>query len=166
MIPCILTLIAATLALTSYLYYVVKQLGYYPKSISQSYYDIPKKNRWMFLWALIISGGALITCGAYIPAIGWTWPLLQLAGGGIVLVAGASQFHTKGVGIFHYIGAIGGFLGGLLSFGLCYGMWYWSILMILAGLYIEFVAKIESKTWWLEIVLVVGLILGIAILLV
>lgn len=163
MISCIISLIVATVALTSYLFYVKNTLGYYPKSISQSYYNIPKSMRWAFLWTLILSGGALITNGAMLPAVGWTWPLLQLSGGMIVLVAGASCFHTKGVGLFHYIGAIGGFLGGLLSFALCYGMWWWSVLMAISAIAVFKTVPEKEKTWWVEIVLAVGLILGIAV---
>lgn len=101
------------LPITIYLIYIVVKYGV-QKSISISWYKLPKKRKWMFLVALI--GTSLLMVSTYIysqDSIKLDSLLLFFAGLGICYTASAAAFKKdKVTETWHMAGAYGGFAFG------------------------------------------------------
>lgn len=83
----------------SYVTYIVQQFGWLP-SISESYYNLPRKHQWMF---------TIFCWGFAIPAIlAGDSVLMFVAGVGIAFVGAASSFKEKMTKTVHFSGAIVG----------------------------------------------------------
>jgi hypothetical protein len=126
------------------------------KSISESYYALPKKWNWLFVifcWGFIFP--AMIIGASY-------WMLA--AGAGIVLVGAAAAMHTFPTRFWHLTGAIGGIVASQAAIIFQYDMWWLSVASFaLAGL----VALLFKKyaMWCVELVAFVAItiVLGISI---
>jgi len=116
------------------------------KSVSESYYRLPRKLQWLF---------TIITWGYAIPAIiiglevtgnGFVF----LSGAGICFVGAAPAFHKIGMErTVHTVGAITG-IGAMLSFLIAMGWWVLVVLFAaLCGLF--YLIDKKNIVWWVEI---------------
>ena len=126
------------------------------KSISESYYVLPKKWNWLFVaFCWLFAFPAMILGDSY-------WMLF--AGGGIVFVGAAAAMHTLPTRTVHLIGAIGGMILGCLAMIFQYHMWYVvpaiAVLMLIAALLDK-----KHAMWWTEIIIFTALstVIGISI---
>ena len=126
------------------------------KSISESYYMLPKKINflftlftWLFAFPAMLLGNSL---------------LMFFAGGGIVFVGAASAMHFQPVRTWHLVGAIGGMILGCLAMIFQYHMWY--MVAGIAGA-ILLAALLDKKhlMWWAELAIftAISVVLGISI---
>jgi len=99
----------------SYVAYIIFKYGI-QKSISESYYVLPKKLNFLFV---------LFTWLFAIPAMFLGNSLLMFfAGGGIVWVGANAAMHKNPTRTIHLIAAIGGMILGGLAMIFQYHMWY------------------------------------------
>lgn len=155
--------ITALTVFTIYIIYVRVVLGRFPKSISQSFYDIRDKNgniNLFFIITLATSATTLVANGYYTAEIG-TMPLLAYGGLGIFSVAVFAIFHNKRITLFHYISAVLGFGVSLLAFGIDYGEWKLFTMSLVSGIIVLIISPKKSKIFWVEVVLSYCLIFGL-----
>lgn len=121
-----------------YLYYVGLD-----KSISSTYYSLPRNQRWMFTMALwAYSLGALI----------YFQTTLMVVASFLIMIVGASPgFKKKLEEKVHLFGAIGGIFFALLSVWVEYGHWYLSILSIF-GIFL--IRKRKDFAYWAEVIVI------------
>ena len=122
------------------------------KSISESYYILPRKLNplftffcWGFAIPAIILGGSGV---------------MFLAGSGIAFVGAAAAMHEKMTRKVHLTGAIGGIIASQLAIIFQYDLWWISVIgFALAGI----VLLIDKKhaMWWTELIAFISI--GIAI---
>ena len=151
----------AAITFTLYLAYIWYILGYTPKSLSQSFYDIKEKTR-KFNWQFI---AMLMFCSIDLTYFGWvnwqggSFPLIIIGSFGILGVAQFTLFKKKLVGIMHYINAVIGFSFSILYFGFNLGEWDEVIYCALFGLLTVIFAPKGQKIFWLEVILAYCLII-------
>ena len=141
----------------SYVTYIWAKYGV-QHSISQSYYVLPEKLR--FLMTLFCWGFA-------IPAIivGGTG-LMFLAGSGIAFVGAAAAFQEKMTKEVHYIGAGVGVAASQLSMFVNFGLWPINVVFFAIALPLFlFRKKIKNWIWWAEIAAFVSICIGLGIIL-
>ena len=111
------------------------------KSISDSYYRLPERFKFLF---------TLFTWGFAIPAIILGNNVLMfLAGSGIVFVGAAAAFKDKMTYEVHMIGAYSGVLLSQLAIYFNYHLWGLNLLFIVPSLlFLGF--NIKNKIWWIE----------------
>ena len=117
------------------------------KSISQSYYELPEK--WRFLFTLFCWGFAFPAIIIGTPVTG----LMFFAGAGICFVGAAAAFEEKLTREVHFAGAGAGVLFSQLAMILSYGMWPISLIFGVSSLLmLLFRKKIREKhIWWIEV---------------
>ncbi len=123
------------------------------KSISESYYRLPNKQKALFTLALWGFSIPMIIVGGSIGSI-----FLFLAGGLIALVGAAPAF--KGLLMeyrAHMFGAYGGILLGLIAL-LTFGMW--ELVVIAAVVSIVTKLTVKNYIWWIEIIAFITIVLG------
>lgn len=124
------------------------------KSISDSYYRLPQKLKFIF---------TLFCWGFAVPAIILGDNVLMfLAGSGIAFVGAAAAFKEKMTHNVHMIGAYGGVLLSQISIFYNYHLWGLNLLfIILAGTL--FIFNIKNKIWWSEVLafLTICIVLGL-----
>ena len=115
------------------------------KSISASYYALPKNLR--FLFTLFCWGFALpaIICGVDVT------PLMFFAGAGICFVGAAPEIQDKWVYKHHMIFAISGMVFSQLAIFFGYHMLWLNITSVVLCAIIPFIFK-KSYFWWMELV--------------
>ena len=140
----ILSTILFSLMVTVFLSYVIFIWSKYgiQKSISESYYVLPKKENWLFVaFTWLFAFPAMILGNSY---------LMLFAGGGIVFVGAAAAMHTMPTRAVHVTGAIGGMILGCIAMVVQYHMWYLVAAVLVA---IGIAALIDKKhlMWWAEV---------------
>ena len=154
----ILSTILFSLMVTVFVAYVAFIWSKYgiQKSISESYYVLPKKDNWLFVaFTWLFAFPAMLLGNSY---------LMLFAGGGIVFVGAAAAMHTFPTRGWHLGGAIGGMILACLAMIFQYHMWY-----MVAGVAaaIGLAAFIDKKhlMWWAEVAIFVAIsvVLGISI---
>jgi hypothetical protein len=119
------------------------------KSISESFYALPKK--WNFLFTLAMWGFAF---PAAILANGD--PFMFFAAAGIVFVGAAAPMHEPFVRKVHLTAAIGGISSGELSIILVHN--HWEITALSAILFLPFfLFSRKTCIWWGEIIAFAGI---------
>jgi len=134
-------MIFSALVFAGYLLVIWKKFGV-QSSISESYYDIPKKYQFVFTLVLWAAAIPIMIVGDTI--------LLFIAGILICFVGAAPAF--KGILMeykVHMVGAYGGFTLGLLSLVIDYHF-YGIVLMGLLGAVLIY-WQTKNKLWWLEV---------------
>lgn len=126
------------------------------KSISESYYVLPKKQNflfvlftWLFAFPAMYLGNSL---------------LMFFAAGGIVWVGANAAMHKNPTRAIHLIAAIGGMVLGCLAMTFQYDMWY-VVAIIAASLPITYLLDKKHIMWWAEIIIftAISIVLGISI---
>jgi len=126
------------------------------KSVSESYYVLPKKWNWlfvMFCWLFAFPG--MILGSSY-------WMLF--AAGGIVFVGAAAAMHTFPTRAVHLAGAIGGMILGCLAIIFQYHMWYVVPIILALALFALLLDK-KHAMWWTEIIIfaAISTVIGISL---
>ena len=154
----ILSTILFTLMVTVFLTYV----GYIwlrygvQKSISESYYVLPKKRNWLFIaFTWLFAFPAMILGNSL---------LMFFAGGGIVFVGAAAAMHTFPTRTVHMVGAVGGMILACIAMIFQYNMWYMAAGVAILSLLSLIVDK-KRAMWWAEIIIftAITIVLGISI---
>ncbi|WBC28388.1 hypothetical protein RPMD05_0 [Rhodobacteraceae phage LS06-2018-MD05] len=141
------TLIISTgLIFTAYLIYIRLKLGYYPKSISATFYNF--KN--LFLITLSIIATSLLIY-SYNTVDGL--PLLSIGALCLFGVSTFACFRYKKVSIAHYISAILFFGFALASIWIDYNNHIGAIITILIGIGVFVFVYNEVRIFWLEVTL-------------
>ncbi len=124
------------------------------KSISESYYVLPKKENWLFvMFCWLFAFPAMILGGTY---------LMMAAGAGIVLVGAAAAMHTFPTRFWHLFGAIGGIIASQIAIVFQYDMWWLTAISLgVAGL----VALLFKKhaMWCVELVAFIAIVIALGI---
>ncbi len=126
------------------------------KSISESYYVLPKKYNFLFvLFCWLFAFPAMILGNSY---------LMLFAGGGIVFVGAAAAMHKFPTRWVHLAGAIGGMILGCLAMIFQYHMWYMVVGIVGAILLAALLDK-KHLMWWTEIAIFTALstVIGISL---
>ena len=131
---------------TAYLIYIRLKLGYFPQSISATFYDF--KN--LFLVTLSIVATSLLIYG-YNTVDGL--PLLSIGALCLFGVSAFACFQYKKVSIAHYISAILFFGFSLAAVWIDYNNWIGAILALLIGIGVFVLSNKESRIFWLETIL-------------
>jgi len=152
----VLSTILFALMVTVFLAYVTFIWSKYgiQKSISESYYMLPKKWNWLFVaFCWLFAFPAMILGGSY-------WMLF--AGGGIVFVGAAAAMHTFPTRAVHLAGAIGGMILACLAMIFQYHMWY---IVPIVGVLALLALLLDKKhaMWWTELIVftAISIVLGI-----
>ena len=130
-----------------YLGFIVARYGIL-RSISQSYYELPKNLKPIFTLAMWGFAFPAMLIGT--PLTG----LLFFAAAGIMFVGAAAAFNDKEITRpVHFIGAGAGVLFSQLAIGLVFGLWQINLVFVVASLLlIIFNKKIkETDLFWIEI---------------
>jgi len=126
------------------------------KSISESYYVLPKKQNflfvlfcWLFAFPAMILGNSL---------------LMLFAGGGIVFVGAAAAMHNMPTRAWHLTAAIGGMVLACLAMIFQYHMWY-MVAGIAALIPIAYLLDKKHIMWWIEVMIftAISTVLGISL---
>ncbi|MDA3781335.1 MAG: hypothetical protein PF487_14080 [Bacteroidales bacterium] len=126
------------------------------KSISESYYVLPKKENFLFV---------LFTWLFAIPAMILGNSLLMFfAGGGIVWVGANAAMHEEPTRAIHLTAAIGGMILAGLAMIIQYDMWYMTA-GVIASLPIIYLINKKHFMWWAELIIfiAISIVLGISI---
>ena len=139
----------------SYVLFITIKYGV-QKSISESYYVLPKKENflfvlftWLFAFPAMFLGNSL---------------LMFFAGGGIVWVGANAAMHKMPTRAIHLTAAIGGMVLGCLAIIFQYHMWY--IVAAIAGLLpIAYLIDKKHFMWWAELIIFTAfsIVLGISL---
>jgi hypothetical protein len=133
-----------------YILYIVYGHGVL-KSISDSWYIMPPKRRWMFTVLFCYPLGVLQMLHD-----GW---MNVVAGAFLVFVGAATDFKSDHAKIIHYTGAAGAIFFALIALAS-----EWIILpLVLTMLSISSVhfLKIKNKIWWVEVAAFSSIIIGL-----
>ena len=146
------------LVFVSYVSFIWAKYGV-QKSISQSYYVLPQKLKYLmtlFCWGFAFPAAILGQCD-----------LMTIAAGGIIFVGAAAAFQQKMTHTFHMVGAGVGVAASQLAILVNYGMWPMNIAFISIGLILLLLKKkIPNWIWWAEIAAFVSIciVLGIKVI--
>ena len=156
--------IFALIVFTTYIIYVRLVLGYFSKSLSQSFYDIQEKTgnmNLLFLFMLAISSGTLVINGYNCVGLDNGVPILAFGGLGIFTVGVFAIFKNKKVSIFHYLSAGLGFAISIIGLYIDCGLIWQPITIGLLSI-IGFISSPENiRIFVLEIILGFGLIISL-----
>ena len=131
----------------AYVSYIIAKYGVL-KSISESYYKLPKKKNWLFVaFCWLFAFPAMILGNSL-------WMLF--AGGGIVFVGAAAAMHTFPTRAVHLAGAIGGMIMGCLAMIFQFNMWY-LVPAIAVGIGVAALVDKKHLMWWTEIAIFVAI---------
>jgi len=129
----------------AYVGYIWSKYGI-QKSISESYYVLPKKRNWLFVaFTWLFAFPAMILGNSL---------LMLFAGGGIVFVGAAAAMHTFPTRAVHLTGAIGGMILACIAMITQFGMWY-LVPAVALGILLAYLLDKKHLMWWAEIVIFV-----------
>ena len=133
-------------AFTTYILFVVKKYGI-QESVSNSYYKLPEKQRWVFTIALWMFAFPAIVLGVEHSGLAF------LAGAGICFVGAAPAFRgDKMEESVHVAGALTGVIGGIL-FMVVTGLWWMALITVTLIAIASFCKPFkQNKTWWNELI--------------
>jgi len=146
----ILSTILFTIMVSVFLAYVGYIWAKYgvQKSISESYYVLPKKKNWLFVAFTWLFAFPAMVLGNSL--------LMLFAGGGIVFVGAAAAMHTFPTRAWHLTGAIGGMILACLAMITQFGMWY-LLPAIAVAILIAFLVDKKHLMWWAEVAIFVAI---------
>ena len=122
------------------------------KSISESYYCLPKKKNWLFVaFTWLFAFPAMILGNSY-------WMLF--AGGGIVFVGAAAAMHTFPTRAVHLTAAISGMILGCLAMIFQFHMWY-LVPAIVGAIGIAALVDKKHLMWWTEVAIFVAICIAL-----
>ena len=127
------------------------------KSISESYYKLPRKWNWLFVaFCWLFAFPAMILGGSY---------LMMFAAGGIVFVGAAAAMHTFPTRAVHLTGAIGGMILACIAMVVQYHMWYMTVGVAVLALLALLLDK-KRAMWWTELAIftAISIVIGISLL--
>jgi hypothetical protein len=140
-----------------YVTFITIRLGVIP-SISDSWYLLPGLEKSLFTWFCWVIGGLMLfqTNG--------TTPFFFLSGGGLMFVGAATMFKTDEAksNIIHPLGAFLAIMGGLIGLAVERHTLIPLILFIISLVVIYLIVKV-NKTWWIEILAFITILLGLLI---
>lgn len=145
-----LNFIIIVLIFTSYVGFLMTKYGVLP-SISESYYRLPNKRKYLFILFLWGIGFPTAILGDTLSAF------LVLVGLGIV--GGASLFKSKVVGIMHYVGATVAIGSAHAYVAVELGYWWLTAIFLIGGAGIVLL-KYKNRTWWVELLAFATAIIG------
>lgn len=139
----------------SYVSYIWYKFGI-QKSISESYYVLPKKKNYLFTLFTWIFAIPVMFIGNSL--------LMFFAGGGIVWVGANAAMHEEPTRAIHLIAAIGGMILGGIAMIFQYDMWYMTA-GVAASLPIIYLIDKKHFMWWAELVIftAISIVIGISI---
>lgn len=147
----IVLLIISAVIFVSYTQFITFKYGI-QKSISESYYDLPRN--WQFIFTLTLWGFAFPVIIAANTA------LLFLAGGLICLVGAAPAFKKQAMEYkAHMIGAYGGIILGFSSLVYDYKLYSLVLISVVAMIILRF--SVRHYIWWVEVTAFITILLGI-----
>ncbi len=126
------------------------------KSISESYYVLPKKYNFLFvLFCWLFAFPAMLLGNSY-----WMF----FAGGGIVFVGAAAAMHSFPTRGWHLGGAIGGMILGCLAMIFQYHMWY-MVAGVVGAVLLAYLLDKKHLMWWTEVAIFTALstVIGISL---
>lgn len=129
-------------AFVLYIGMIVKRYGVLP-SISDSYYELPKGEKWLFTAFLWVFSFPLMVI--------YQTPILFAAGAFICLVGVNPKFKEQMEKFMHSFAAYTGIGLGMLSLIIDFKMYYMVVLFALIATIIQLEDNIKNKTWWQEI---------------
>ncbi len=135
----------------TYIIFIWSKYGVLP-SISDSFYKT--KNAFSFYVFILSVALPLMIAG--------DTGLMFSAGALLTFVGAAAAFKDKLTGTVHVIGAIGGILLGFLSMIVDFHLWYITAIELLF-IGIAYLIKMKNKTWWVEIVSFILIMIGLLI---
>lgn len=140
----------------SYLIFIQSKFGSL-HSISQSYYELKKRGYLFtfFCWGLSIP--MLIIGGSVEGSHGW---LFFMSGAGLGFVGAAASFRQRTTDIIHYTGAAFGIVFSLIGIGVVFSSWI-PILGVIAICTAIIKIKINNPIYWMEVVSIIGIVLGL-----
>ena len=131
----------------AYVGYIWSKYGI-QKSISESYYVLPKKRNWLFVaFTWLFAFPAMILGNSL---------LMLFAGGGIVFVGAAAAMHTFPTRAVHLTGAVGGMILACIAMITQFGMWY-LVPAVALGILISYLLDKKHLMWWAEVVIFVAI---------
>ena len=141
----------------SYLVFIIAKYGIL-KSISNSYYMLPRK--YNFLFTFFCWGFAIPVIIIGTPQTG----LMFFAGAGIAFVGAAAQIKQLMTYKVHMVGALGGILLSQMATIFVYDMWY---ITLICALLVPLFYFTNKRTWifWMEVVcfIAISVVLGIQV---
>ena len=128
----------------TYISFVVSAYGVLP-SISESWYRLSLKSKWMFTF---------FTWGIGVPMMFYGPLTLFISGASLCFVGAATRFKITAAytRLIHYTGAGIGIFLPLIFFGVAYDEYGPIIAQLLCSLIIAFISTSKNKLWWIEIV--------------
>jgi len=118
------------------------------KSISESYYCLPKNKNWLFVaFTWLFAFPAMILGNSL---------LMLFAGGGIVFVGAAAAMHTFPTRAWHLTAAIGGMILGCIAMVVQFHMWY-LLPAILVAMGLAAIFDKKSLMWWAEVAIFIAI---------
>lgn len=145
----------------SYISFIWSKYGVL-KSISESYYSLPKKINflftffcWGFAFPAIIIGTELTNNF-----------LMFLGGTGIIFVGAAAAMKTGMTRKVHWVSAVIGIVFSQLSIAIDFNLWWLATIISLLSV-IMLIFKLKHSFWWIEILAIVStsIVLGLNIFL-
>ena len=150
----ILFLVMVTVFL-AYVGFIWKKYGI-QKSISESYYVLPKKENFLFvLFTWLFAFPAMILGDSY---------LMLFAGGGIVFVGAAAAMHKMPTRAVHLTAAIGGMILACLAMIFQYHMWY-MVVGVATLIPVAYLLDKKHIMWWIECLIftAISITLGVSL---
>lgn len=135
-----------------YIGMIVKRYGILP-SISDSWYKLPKGQKWLFTAFLWIFSFPLM--------IIYQTPILFAAGAFICLVGVNPKFKEKMDEFVHSFAAYTGIGLGMLSLIIDFKMYYMVVLFALIATTIQLEENIKNKVWWQEIAAITTILISL-----
>lgn len=137
----------------SYVSYIWIKYGI-QKSISKSYYVLPKKRNFLFVLFTWLFAFPVIFIGNSI--------LMFFAGGGIVWVGANAAMHKNPTKTIHLVAAIGGMILGGLAMIFQYDMWYMTA-GVAASLPILYLVDKKHFMWWAELAVFIAITITLGV---
>ena len=124
------------------------------KSISESYYVLPKKQNWFFVaFTWLFAFPAMILGNSL---------LMMFAGAGIVFVGAAAAMHRFPTRAVHLTGAVGGMFLASVAMVTQFHMWF-LIPAILVAMLIAFLLDKKSLMWWAEVAIFIAISIALGV---
>lgn len=134
-------------------------------SISESWYRLKSKNKWMFVaFCMLLSFPMFFHSMDFHMDVANNGDYTGLFFVSMLmgLTGVAAAFKRGGnVNAFHFTGVIFGAGGAILGLGLQYGIWFPLLLSVIWFAVVMFTEKIENIVWWIEIGVFTSIMAGI-----
>jgi hypothetical protein len=146
-----ITLIAITVSVfLLYVGYIWIKYGK-QKSVSNSYYMLPDKYKFVFTLFCYALGFSIIILGTQVTAF------MFFAGASIIFVGASPRLKLKHEKQVHMVGAIGSIVFSQLAIIFSYEMWQFAIQFLITGALALLLSE-NHKLWWAQIFAFISLI--------